>query len=282
MLALDLDGTLLASNNTISNTNIDAIQRIQDVGVHIVPCTGRAWYESYRSLKPINHLNWGVFVTGAAISEIATGRTLNLTTIKPHVAMKIVEQLSHLPEAVLILRDKCQAGHDYMVTGRGELTPATRWWFEQNGTVVHRQGHITKEDLNHTLRIGLVAPAIRMKDAARELVNSLGDQAILHNFQVVQLPSPDQSVHILEVFAPGADKWKGLKWIADHHAIDDAEIAVIGDSINDISMISAAGCGVAMGNASESVKATANYVTATNDENGVAQTIDCLMNEIWE
>lgn len=282
MLALDLDGTLLASNNTISNTNIDAIQRIQDVGVHIVPCTGRAWYESYRSLKPINHLNWGVFVTGAAISEIATGRTLNLTTIKPHVAMKIVEQLSHLPEAVLILRDKCQAGHDYMVTGRGELTPATRWWFEQNGTVVHRQGHITKEDLNHTLRIGLVAPAIRMKDAARELVNSLGDQAILHNFQVVQLPSPDQSVHILEVFAPGVDKWKGLKWIADHHAIDDAEIAVIGDSINDISMISAAGCGVAMGNASESVKATANYVTATNDENGVAQTIDCLMNEIWE
>ena len=282
MLAIDLDGTLLASDNTISAANIDAIQRIQDAGVHVVPCTGRAWYESHRPLKPINRLHWGVFVTGAAISEIATGRTLDLTTIKPHVAMKIVEQLSHLPEAVLILRDKCQAGHDYMVTGRGELTPNTRWWFEQNGTVVHRQEHITKDDLNHTLRIGLVAPAIRMKDAARELVNSLGDQAIFHNFQAVQLPSPDQSVHILEVFAPGVDKWKGLKWIADHHAIDDAEIAVIGDAINDISMLSAAGCGIAMGNASESVKAAANYVTATNDENGVAQTIDCLMNEIWD
>lgn len=77
----------------------------------------------------------------------------------------------------------------------------------------------------------------------------------------------------LEVNAKGADKGAALLWLADYLGIDREETMSFGDGENDIPMIKAAGIGVAMGNALDTVKAAADTVTLTNDEDGVAAAI---------
>jgi hydroxymethylpyrimidine pyrophosphatase-like HAD family hydrolase len=70
-----------------------------------------------------------------------------------------------------------------------------------------------------------------------------------------------------------ADKGCALQVICDHYGIDRKEVMAMGDSFNDIAMIEWAGVGVAMGNAYDMVKDAADYVTTSNDEDGVAEAI---------
>jgi hydroxymethylpyrimidine pyrophosphatase-like HAD family hydrolase len=80
---------------------------------------------------------------------------------------------------------------------------------------------------------------------------------------------------LLEVAAPGVTKALGVSTLARLHGIDQADVIAFGDMPNDIEMLRWAGRGVAMGNARDSVKDVADHVTATNDEAGVAQVLEC-------
>ena len=81
----------------------------------------------------------------------------------------------------------------------------------------------------------------------------------------------------LEINAAGASKGGALKRLAEQLHIDIEETMAFGDGENDISMIMAAGCGIAMGNAENSVKAAADYVATSNNEAGVAAAIRHLI-----
>jgi Cof subfamily protein (haloacid dehalogenase superfamily) len=79
--------------------------------------------------------------------------------------------------------------------------------------------------------------------------------------------------HFLEIMHPEADKAKALEIIAKHYGIERHEVMAIGDSYNDIEMLEWAGLGIAMGNAFETVKDAADFVTASNEEEGVAEAL---------
>lgn len=80
--------------------------------------------------------------------------------------------------------------------------------------------------------------------------------------------------HLLEFMYKGSSKAKGLEVLGEILGIKREEIIAIGDGINDLEMIEYAGLGVAMGNAKEEVKKAANFITKSNEENGVAYTIE--------
>lgn len=282
MIGIDMDGTLLNGGGVISAKNIEAVRKAHDAGVLIVPCTGRGWCEAHQALKPLDFIKLGVFVTGAAICHIDSGESLDLAMLEPHLAYRLVESMRDLPEAVLVFRDRWMTGHDYLVTGNGELTSNTRWWFNHIGAVVHEQKHVTAEDLHDSMRVGLVATRLRMEEIMPHVKSAFADEILIHHFCGVQMPDLDQSVHVLEAFAAGVDKWRGLQWIAAERNIADDEIAVIGDEINDISMLSKAGCGIAMANAIDAAKQAARYETKRNDEDGVALAIERLMSGVWD
>jgi hypothetical protein len=97
----------------------------------------------------------------------------------------------------------------------------------------------------------------------------------------VQQEDPAETICVPESFAAGVYKWRGLEWVADKHGIGPRQIAVIGDEINDLPMLEAAGLGIAMGNAIDSVKQAADHVTLDNEHNGVAHAIDRLLAGEW-
>lgn len=299
LIGLDLDGTLLDPQGRVSPANRAAVAAAQMAGAMVVPCTGRGWNESKEVMQAIfGRVDFsghrrdaarsdadiaapGIFVSGAAVSDVRTGRSLDLAVIEPHLAHAIVQELRDLPEAVLVFRELSQAGHDYLVTGDGALTPNTQWWFQRSGATVHFQKDVTPADLHHSLRVAVVARQARMAPARQRLERALGDKVFFHHFQAVQNPDPTEAMHILEIFAAGVDKWRGIEWVAQAHGISREEIAVIGDEINDLTMLRQAGCGIAMGNATGEAKAAARYVTLDNHSDGVAHAIEQLLAGTW-
>lgn len=299
LLGLDLDGTLLNERGIVSEANRLAVAAARERGVLVVPCTGRGWQESKEPMQAIfgdvmfkegSHTpasssadlpQPGVFNTGAAVCDVRSGRSLDLACIEPHVALRIVEVLQEMPEAVLVFRDLSAVGHDYLVTGQGSLTPNTQWWFQRSGATVHYQRQVSVEDLRHSLRVGIVAGPARMEVAKAKLRETVGDKIFFHSFEAVQMPVPSESMHILEIFAAGVDKWRGLSWVAQAHDIAPEEIACIGDEVNDLQMLRGAGCGIAMGNGIAEAKAAAKHVTRSHREDGVAYAIQQLLSGHW-
>ncbi len=281
MIAVDLDGTLLNDRHLVDPENLAAVARAQAAGAIVVPCTGRSWRESRAALELIPGLALGVFATGAAISNTETGASLDIAVLEANLAMELVRFMQDLPEAVLVLREHNLYGHDYLVTGRGTLTANTQHWFAAAAASVHFQRDLTLDDLRHTLRVGVVAKGKRIEPLTRRLRETFGDRVLVQSFEAIQLPKSGESVHILEVFASGVDKWRGVQWIASQRGIELDRIAAIGDEVNDLALLESAGCGIAMANAAEPVKRVADHITLDCRNHGVAHAIDQLLAGAW-
>jgi hypothetical protein len=232
-------------------------------------------------MRQLSGLSLGVFVSGAAVAEIETGESCDLAAIEPHLAHELVNHLYDLPEAVLVFRDGALAGHDYLVTGRGELTANTEWWFSSCEARVHRQDRPGPEDLHHTLRVGLVTTRSRMHPVIEEIEHKFVGRVLTHYFEAVNAPDDCDSMFVLEVFADGVDKWRGIQMIARQHGIGDDRIAAIGDQINDVTMIRNSALGIAMANAVDAVKQIADVTTEDHREDGVANALERISAGEW-
>ncbi len=285
ILAIDLDGTLLDPRGRVSERNLRAVHEAAAAGWIVAPCTGRSWIESRKILEdwPRPHQpHAGVFVTGAAVTDLDSGYSLDVAVIKPRLVHRLVEALCDLPEAVLVFRDANHTGHDYLVTGRGELTANTRWWFESQGARVHAEPALSEELSHHVLRVGVVANRRRVEEVTVRLREAFTEEEILlHYFAAVQSFDPGETIYILEIFAAGVDKWRGIRWLAAQHGVAEDRIVAIGDEINDLAMIRHAACGIAMANAVEPVRAVANHVTLDNASDGVAHAIEQVLAGRW-
>ncbi|MBI1369989.1 MAG: HAD hydrolase family protein [Planctomycetes bacterium] len=280
LLALDLDGTLLDSNGHVPEANRRTIERARKAGMMVALCTGRGLAESRPAINAIDHVGPVVLAGGALVSDPTTGRTLHRATIEPRLAAELTEHFLQSGQAVLILVDPDPLDHDYLVIRGDRLTPNTRWWFKMIGTRERYVDTPTLEDLHHVLRVGIVGPESVMPPLTASLTDTFGERVCLQSFMAVKLED-HEDVHLLEAFAGGVNKWSGLTWLANEHGIDLSQVATIGDHVNDLAMIEAAGCGIAMGNAIDAVKAAAKRQTGTNDEAGVATAIERLLDGTW-
>jgi hydroxymethylpyrimidine pyrophosphatase-like HAD family hydrolase len=93
----------------------------------------------------------------------------------------------------------------------------------------------------------------------------------------VDLVVSHMGTEAVELGPAGADKGAGLRWLCAHLAIEPADVVVFGDEINDLAMFEFAGHSVAVSNASASVRAAADEVTESNDNDGVAMVIESLL-----
>ena len=281
LLALDLDGTLLGPDGRVSPANAAAVRRAQEAGVRVVPCTGRAWHESRAPLAALEGLDLGVFVSGASINHVPTGELHGDAPLPRDMALDLVRLLEDSPDAVLVFHEVQKAGHHYLVTGRGRLRENTRWWFELTRAIVRHEAEVHEGLMEHALRVGVAGGPGYLREAGERVAKRFGPGVAVHAFEAIQKPDPQESVHILEVFAPGVDKWSGLMRIAQRHGIEAGEVAAIGDEVNDLPMLRSAGCAVAMANAIPAALEQADHVTRANHEDGVAHAIDRLLAGEW-
>lgn len=272
MVAIDLDGTLLAPNGLVTARNKAAVHQALSAGLVVCFATGRNLTESLPILESVAHFDTAVFVSGAMVIDTLRRKTLLKRAMEPALAREVCEILESLGQTALVLQDTAAVVADYLVTADIELNQATAQWMRVTSAVVHRVSDLATRAHEHTIRVGIVAAADDVAQVRQALRSRLGNRAVCHSLYV-----PAYAVEVLEVFDPTVSKWQGLLHAAGPHGIRPEEIVAIGDDLNDLQMISNAGLGVAMGNAKPEVKMAARLVIRGNEEDGLGQFLEELV-----
>lgn len=283
LLVIDLDGTLLDRSNRVPVENRRAIERAREAGIEVMIATGRALVESREALSMIDHDGLVVTAGGSMLNDARSGETRRRFVLTPDVVREVTNRLLEHGHKVLILKDAHAAGYDYLAVGRGRMNPASEWWFSTMNAVVRHADHVDlDEHPDHTVRTGVVADSDHLAPLADSLREVLGERAFLQHWAAVTAKeTTGSSTHLLEVFSPNVNKWTMISAYGRDTGRDAERIAAIGDGLNDVELVQAAGLGIAMANADERVRRVADRHTLDHEQAGVAYAIDRILEGAW-
>ena len=270
LVALDLDGTLFDNISRISKRNLTAIRSITDKGIHVVISTGRPFEGiPFDQIKGTG-INYAITANGSGIYEISTGKCLYENAMDEELVTPILN--------FLLTRD---IHMDAFIGGKG-YTPVQCVETAQKLTVpssIKNYIITTRTRLDNILQfihenqLKVQKMTLNFYPAAD---GTLIDRETVRKF-LVSNPSITTvcgGYNNLEFTRADANKGVGLRKLAEILGVNPDATMAIGDTENDLAIIEAAGIGVAMGNATDAVKARADYVTTTNTKDGVAAAIE--------
>ena len=264
MIAVDLDGTLLSPSGQVTPRTKSAVHGALHAGLLICFATGRNFTESQAVLDAVAHYDPAVFVGGALIIDTRTRLTLHRTLMDGQLARDLSQFFESHGHAALALQDRSTAGVDYLATRGFDLNHATERWLKITRATVQRTADLAQHPHDHTIRVGIVAPAKTVKSVYDELRKAFSDRATVHC-----LFTPD-GLGIVEAFDPSVNKWQGVLHVARRQNVQPREIIAVGDDVNDLSMVQNAALGIAMGNACPELLQSAGKVIGRNDGDGLA------------
>ena len=263
MIALDVDGTLLTSRGELTRETVRAIRAAREKGVKVVLSTGRSTQEAVWLTGLAGCDGRAVCLGGAAVADMADGRHLRRWDIPDGLAASVLELLRDKPLACMVFAGETNLLDAYSARHYRETYPFPAYL----DTVVEA------EDISLWLRANRRPLTKIHAEGAPELFPPLLEE--LGKLSGLTLTSSGRDN--FEVLAAGADKGKALLLLGAEWGISPEETAAIGDSGNDLAMLRAVGCPVAMGNAPDEVKAVCAMVTDSNDRDGVARAIERLI-----
>ncbi|MGG5253298.1 Cof-type HAD-IIB family hydrolase [Neobacillus sp. SM06] len=263
LIALDLDGTLLKDNKTISKKTKEIIQKAKELGHIVMIATGRPFRSSemyYNELElntPIVNFN-GAFIHHP--KDPSWG--LFHSPLDIHVAKQII--------------DACRTFQFHNIIA--EVMDEVYFHYHDEKLLdIFSMGNpkITTGDLSRYLTDSPTSLLIHTnEDDLQKIRQHLSDV----HAEVIEQRSWAAPWHVIEIIKSGLHKAIGLKKAADYFDIPRERIVAFGDEDNDLEMLEYAGRGVAMGNGIDQVKAVANDVTLTNEEDGVGVYLAELLN----
>lgn len=275
-VALDLDGTVLDPAGRVTPRTRAAIHRLVDLGVYVCFATGRNHRESMHILAECGHYPRCVFVGGAAVVDTAPDeedcRLVHSVPMHAELARELCADLESLGHAVLALQESFSTGVDYVVTSGVPMNAATTLWMKLTRARVRLEERLASFHHSSTLRVGVVSGVMETRQIAELLDRKYGGKIVTHAIAV-----PAQQVEVVEVFDPEVSKWQGVLQTAAWRGVSPERIIAVGDDLNDVSMVSSAGLGVAMGNAREAVKRVAREVIGPNHTDGLAEFLESLL-----
>ncbi|HEX8915940.1 MAG TPA: HAD family hydrolase [Humisphaera sp.] len=273
MIAIDLDGTLLSPKGEVTPRTKAAVHKCLAAGMLVCFATGRNWTESRTVIDAVEHYGSAVFVGGAMVIDTGKRVTLHRTLMAPDLARAVSGVIEAEGHAALALQDtEAAGGVDYLVTADVPMVAETEHWMSVTAATVHRRGRLADHDHAHTVRVGLVAATPESRRVREVLIARFAERILCHSLWV-----PAYDVEVLEVFDPGVNKWQGILHVARNHGIAPEQIIAVGDDMNDVPMLQAAGLGVAMGNARPEARAAAKMTIGANADDGLAVFLEQLV-----
>jgi len=274
LIAVDIDGTLLDGRAEFPSIVREALRRALDAGMRVVLCTGRR----YRTAAPIAHqagLDLPLVChSGALVKDTATDRTLFAHPMPQGDLERLLGVLCDVGLTPLAFTDTYETGTDLYVPRGAPITRFHRDYLAKNAGC-HRELEVLWRDVPapvlQVCTFGEPEDLVRIRPQIHE---RMAGRIACH-----LLSSAKYLGHFLEFQNAAASKWAALQDLLVAYTIEPGQVVAIGDDENDISMLRAAGLGVAMGNAPPAVKSAADVVTASNEEHGVARVLDKLLEE---
>jgi len=287
LLAIDMDGTLLNDNKKISKENILAIKKAKQMGIKIVIASGRTieGIEKYlEKLDLISDDNYCVVCSGAVVMNNTKEKVIQCKPLSYEEFKYIFNLVKKLHITLNMYSDERILIHSSNYYSRFDAIANNLPLEIKDFNSLDKDTLITKimlinEDLSILEEMKALFPSIIVEDLSiqskddynKELFDDMSKlpAEFLEKFTVSKVTPFN-----VEVMKKSTNKRSGLEKIAEQLQIKPQDIICIGDSGNDRQMIEYAGLGVAMGNAFPEIKKIADYVTFTNEDNGVAHVID--------
>lgn len=265
MIGVDLDGTLLNSEKQLTAYTREVLKKAIEQEVAVVVATGRPFSGVPDELKHFPGMRYALTANGARILDMQKQKVVYENLLSGEIAEKVIDILK-----------RHHAIHEFFVDGVGYMNEDglknVYAYFEDPHMAEYLQStRITVKDVKEKLqamkcevdKLQGIFRNQKDKQEALEELNTLSG--------IVVTAAMDNN---LEINKEGTNKGLGLLQLGKSLGISREEIMACGDGGNDVEMLKEVGFAIAMANAYDPVKTAADFVTVSNDEDGVAKAIE--------
>jgi len=267
LVAIDIDGTLLRSDRTLSPRNRAAIARVRADGVRVVLVTGRRHPSARRVADELGDGVPLVVHNGALVVE--AGRIIRCRPLAREVAARAIDE-GRACGLEPILHCGTRGEGWLLIDAAARPEGLVGYYLERAEGEVRRVFDVRDAlALEEPIQVMFGGPCAELEPLAARLAERLGREA-----RVERTVYPATGFALVDVLDPGVGKAEALAFLQARWGIAAAETLAIGDNWNDRSMLEAAGRGLLMGNAPVELLALGLPVLPTNDEDGVAHAIE--------
>lgn len=256
---IDIDGTLIQSDHRVSQSTIDIIRKLKEKNILI----------SLVSARPIH----GMLAIAEAVG-LSSNPIVSLNGANIAINNKIVFESTIDASQIIKIRNSLKPFGSTVI------------YYERDNWYAEEQNHYTLHEQEITSIPISIQPFAKTQEYWQ--LQNIGPNKILVISAAAEIRKIENNLiqlfkdklnistsktEYLEIMDISASKLNAIKFLIDRYQIQREDTLAIGDNFNDMDMIAFAGIGVAMGNAPNEVKAVADYVTMTNDDNGVAKAL---------
>lgn len=264
LLVLDVDGTLLNDEREISKRTLAALLKVQQMGVRIVLASGRPTYGLMPLAKTLELGNYGGFVlsyNGCQIIKAQNGEILFERRINPEMLPYLEKKARKNGFAIFTYHD------DTLITDSPDNE------YIKNEALLNNLKIIREDEFSTAIDFA-PCKCMLVSDKEKALI---GLEQHWEKRLAGTLDAFRSEPYFLEVVSCGVNKANTLGALLEHLGVTREEVIAVGDGVCDVTMLQLAGMGVAMGHSQDSVKVCADYVTASNEEDGVALAVEKLI-----
>ena len=256
LFVTDIDGTLLPTGGTISAANVQAVQAMTRAGVKVVLATGRMHCAALNIAKQLG-VSVPIISYNGALIKSSAGEVLHAQYMDAAIVLKIIDFFEK------------SGRHLQSYSGDVLYIPKRNSGVEFYEAVIKVSAvEVGWNGLRE--RAKNVPKLLTVSDTAEEAADRLrGDTEIFGGQVEITRSAP----RFTEFMALGVSKASAIKILANKLGISNDETLAIGDSENDLQMLTSVGLGVAMGNAVPAVKAACSHVTDTCERDGFAKAV---------
>ena len=264
LLVLDVDGTLLNDEREISKRTLAALLKVQQMGVRIVLASGRPTSGLMPLAKTLELGNYGGFVlsyNGCQIIKAQNGEILFERRINPEMLPYLEKKARKNGFAIFTYHD------DTLITDSPDNE------YIKNEALLNNLKIIREDEFSTAIDFA-PCKCMLVSDKEKALI---GLEQHWEKRLAGTLDAFRSEPYFLEVVPCGVNKANTLGALLEHLGVTREEVIAVGDGVCDVTMLQLAGMGVAMGHSQDSVKVCADYVTASNEEDGVALAVEKLI-----
>lgn len=267
LVAADMDGTLLNRERQITQYTQDVIRRAVSQGVIFAPATGRAVNALPQELKDMKEIRYGIFSNGATIYDLKEKKVLYKNQFEQKRILELMDFLKQFD----VMQSYSLNGQSYAT--KADMENVDYYQLDPNTQAIIHNSRKLVDDLEGFLKEHDESDTV---EKITLLFRTMEERAkvwkVLEEFDDIQYSS--SLPKNIEISKKGCNKGDGLLHLAQSLGIKQEETMGCGDADNDRELLECAGFSVAMENGLDSMKAIADYVTVTNQEDGVAKAME--------
>jgi hypothetical protein len=268
LLAIDIDGTLVNSQDELTPGVRAALREAKGAGIEIVLATGRRYSRTLHLVEPLGLEVPLVTAAGGLIKNPLDHRTLWQARFD---RLALLDTLKYVAEAgydAVLCADTFDEGFDYYCPRLAGTEALLAEYYELNAGCER-----ILPDLMTAPPEGIFAGFTMGTKPQMLALKALLERRLPDDLSLIVLRSPRYRGYMCEIGARDVSKWSGIRHLAEAWGIADDEICAVGDDLNDLHMIQAAGLGIAMGNAVPELKAAADRIAPGNNEEGLVEVV---------